>query len=90
MQSAVTERQTIRSCKQPEATRIAESERLDRWWPPGHDAHGWRTSACLRSSWIRPLSFDLLGWLSISSGWPVVLSSLKALLESGEALLLQA
>jgi hypothetical protein len=36
------------------------------------------------------LSFDLLGWLSISSGWPVVLSSLKALLESGEALLLQA
>jgi hypothetical protein len=36
------------------------------------------------------MSLDLLGWLSISSGWPVILSSLKALLETGEVLLLQA
>jgi hypothetical protein len=36
------------------------------------------------------MSFDLPGWLSISSGWPVILSSLKALLETGEALPLQA
>jgi hypothetical protein len=36
------------------------------------------------------MSFDLLGWLSISSGWPVMLSSRKALLETGEALPLLA
>lgn len=30
------------------------------------------------------MSFGLLGWLSISSGWPAILSSLKTLLETGE------
>ena len=36
------------------------------------------------------MSFDVLGWLSISSGWPAILSSLKALLGTGEALPLLA
>ena len=36
------------------------------------------------------MSFDLLGWFSISGGWLVILSSLKALLGTGEALPLPA
>jgi hypothetical protein len=36
------------------------------------------------------MSLGLLGWLSISSGWPVILSSLRTLPGTGEALPLPA